>query len=146
MLRGSSETKIDEKGRLKVPSDFRKIFESSWGRDVFITSVMGDHALLYPLPVWEAVEARLLELPTTHRVRQRYLERVGYYGQQTRLDGQGRMVIPAKLREAAQIVGDVVVFGGLDHLQLWNRERFEQRLEQEPFTDEDFEVLEGRGI
>ncbi len=146
MLRGSSPTKIDAKGRLKVPTDFRRILTEAWGDEVFVTSVRGDLALLYPMPVWEAVESRLLALPATDRARQRYLERVNYFGQQGRLDAQGRIVVPQVLREAAGILGEVVVCGALDHLQVWNHQVFAQRLEGEPFTDEDFKDLTQKGV
>jgi len=51
MFRGSSPAKIDEKGRLKVPTDFRRFVEERYSRELFVTSVHGDCARLYPLPV-----------------------------------------------------------------------------------------------
>jgi MraZ protein len=146
MFRGSSVTKIDAKGRLKLPSDFRRVLEETWGRDVFVTSVRGEVAQLFPLPVWESIESRLLALPTTDRTRQRFLQRVNYFGQQSRLDAQGRLVINPILREAAGVAGEVVVCGNLDHLQIWNRDRFLNRLEEEPFTDEDYGDLSVKGV
>jgi len=146
MFRGSSITKIDAKGRLKLPSDFRRVLEQTWGRDVFVTSVRGDVAYLYPLPIWESIESRLLELPSTDRTRQRYLQRVSYFGQQGSLDAQGRLVINPVLREAAEMNGEVVVCGSLDHLEIWNRDRFVGGLEEQPFTDEDYENLSLKGI
>lgn len=101
---------------------------------------------MYPLPVWEAVEGRLLALPATDRTRQRYLERVSYYGQEGHLDAQGRIVMPPILREAAEIMGEVAVCGSLDHLQIWNRQRFSKRLEEEPFTEDDFSDLTAKGV
>ena len=146
MLRGSAEAKIDDKGRLKVPSNFRRYVEETWGRDVFITSVDGDHGVLYPLPVWEAFEERLMGLPSTNVQRQRYLERVGYFGQQAQLDAQGRMVVPARLRESAAIDGDIVLLGLGDRIAIWNRERFERRIMERPFTDDDFQALNAQGV
>lgn len=146
MFRGSMAAKIDDKGRLKVPQTFRRVLEESWGADVFTTSVLGESALIYPLPVWEGVEARLAELPATDRVKQRYLARVSYYGQQGRLDAQGRVVLPPILRQAADIDGEVVVCGALDHLEVWSHQSFVNRLQEEPFTEQDFLALSERGI
>ena len=146
MFRGSAPAKIDDKGRLKIPSDFLRSLEDRYGSELFITSVRGDCALVYPLPVWEEIENRLLSMPSTDRVRDRYLERVNYFGQQVKLDSQGRTVIPQILREAADVQGEVVVNGRLDHLVVWNHEKFAQKLEAQPFTDEDFDVLTERGI
>jgi len=85
-------------------------------------------------------------MPSTDRVRQRFLERVSYYGQQLRLDGQGRLVMPPILRESAGIAGEVVVSGSLDHLVVWNRDRFVRKLAEEPFTEDDFQALALRGV
>jgi MraZ protein len=146
MFRGSAPTKIDDKGRLKIPTDFRRLLEERYGADLFVTSVTGDSALLYPLPVWEEIEQRLAAMPSTDRVKARYLERVNYFGQQVRLDQQGRILIPQILREKASINGDVVVSGQLNHLVVWNHERFASRLDEQPFTDEEFRALSEQGI
>ncbi len=146
MFRGSAPAKIDDKGRLKIPTDFRRLLEDRWGPDLFVTSVQGESALVYPLPVWEEIEQRLSSLASTDPTRVRYLERVNYYGQQVRLDVQGRILIPQILRESASVNGDVVVSGQLDHLVVWNHERFVSRLQEQPFTDEDFRALSTQGI
>ena len=135
MFRGSASAKIDDKGRLKIPTDLRRRLQDQYGAEVFITSVLGDSVYIYPLSVWEDHEARLAALPSTDRVKQRYLERVSYFGQQTRLDAQGRVVIPPILRERAEMEGEVVVSARLDYLEVWNRSRMEERLTEEPFTD-----------
>jgi MraZ protein len=146
MFRGSTVATIDEKGRLKVPTEFRRHLEEIHGADFFVTSVRGDKALLYPLPVWEEIEARLGALPATDPTRQRFLERVNYFGSQVRLDGQGRLLLPPILRAAVAMQGEVIVTAQIDHLELWNRERFERRLADQPFTDDDFRALAERGI
>ena len=146
MLRGSAPAKIDEKGRLKIPTDFRRVIEERYGPELFVTSVTGEAALLYPLPVWEEIEARLASMPSTDRTKTRFLERVSYFGQQAHLDVQGRLLLPQILRESAAMSGDVVVSAHLDHLVVWNRERFVARLEQQPFTEDDFRALSERGI
>ena len=146
MFRGSAPTKIDEKGRLKVPTDFLRVLEEQFGRDLFVTSVEGDCVHLYPLSVWERIEARLLAMPSTSPARQRYLERVNFFGQQVRLDNQGRLVIPQPLREKTGMQGDVVVNGGLDRLLVWNLERIEKRLEEQPMTEDDLRALSEAGI
>lgn len=146
MFRGSAPAKIDEKGRLKLPTQFRRFVDERYGDEMFVTSVLGDSALLYPLPVWEEIESRLAAVPSSDPTKARYMERVSYYGQQVKLDAQGRLVVPQILRESAGISGEVVVSAQLDHLRVWNRERFEKRLAEQPFTEEDFRALTERGI
>lgn len=146
MFRGSAQTKVDPKGRLKLPTEIRRTLEERWGTEVFLTSVAGDCAHLYPLPVWEELEARLAKVPSSDRTKQRFLERVNHFGQQLRLDSQGRVVVPPILRASAGISGDVVVSGRMDYLEIWNRERFDKKLAEEPFTSEDFQALAERGV
>lgn len=146
MFRGSAPAKIDDKGRLKVPTAFRRVLEERFGRELFLTSVVGDSVQLYPLQVWEEFEQRLAQLPSTDRTKRRYLERVAYFGQQAQLDSQGRVVVSPLLRESADMTGEVVVAGRLDHLEVWNHERLLARFREQPFTDEDFAYLSERGI
>ena len=146
MFRGSAPAKIDDKGRLKVPTEFRRHIEERYGSEVFITSVAGDCAFVFPVPVWEEREARLQAMPTTDPVRRRYLERTNYYGQQSVLDAQGRVVIQPLLRTSAGMDGEVVVSANLDHLVVWNLERLQKRFEDQPFTDDDFRYLSEHGV
>ena len=131
-----------------MPAEFRRLLEESFGSntELFITSTTGESALLYPLSEWEKVEQRLAAMPSASRAKQRYLETVNYFGQQLRLDAQGRVVVPQILRERAEMVGDVVVSGRLEHLEIWNRERFEEKLRAEPLAEEDFKALADFGI
>ena len=118
MFRGSTVATIDEKGRLKVPTEFRRHLEEIHGPDSFVTSVRRDKALLYPLPVWEEIEARLGVLPATDPTRQRFLERVNYFGSQVRLDGQGRLLLPPILRAARSVTVTLVLIAALFGLRL----------------------------
>jgi MraZ protein len=145
-LRGSAPARIDDKGRLKIPTLFRGVIHDQQGPDVFVTSVEGDSVRIYPMPVWRAVEEKLANMPNNHPSRLKFLDRVNYYGQTSELDGQGRIVIPPALRESAAIVGDVRVFGRIDYLEVWNGDRFAQRLQQQPWTDEDALRLAQFGI
>lgn len=145
-LRGSAPARIDDKGRLKVPTIFRGVIHDQQGPDVFVTSVTGRSVLIYPMPVWLELEQKLSRMPNNHPSRLKFLDRVNFYGQTSELDGQGRIVIPTALRESAAIVGDVRVFGRINHLEVWNGDRFMQKLELEPWTDEDGLRLSEHGI
>ena len=146
MFRGSQQARIDDKGRLKVPSDFRSVLEDRYGTRLFVTSHFGESVLVYPLPVWEEVERKLLALPSTLEERDRLLEAVNYYGAPTELDAQGRILIPQRLRESALMVGDVDVMGKLTILEVWNHERLRARVEGKPLTKADLAVLAAAGV
>ena len=145
-LRGSALTRVDDKGRLKIPTVFRASFQDIHGPDVFVTSVTGESVRIYPMPVWLEVEQRLLKMPASHPSRGKFLDRVSYYGQTSELDTQGRIVVPQLLRDSASIVGDVRVFGKLDYLEVWNEERFAQKLARDQWTDDDGYKLSEHGI
>jgi len=145
-LRGSALTRVDDKGRLKIPTIFRASFHDLHGPDVFVTSVTGESVRIYPMPVWLEVEQRLLKMPASHPSRGKFLDRISYYGQTSEIDAQGRIVVPPLLRDSASIVGDVRVFGKLDYLEVWNEERFAQKLARDQWTDEDATRLSEHGI
>ena len=146
MLRGNSPARIDEKGRLKIPSTFRSFIEQQYGRDVYITSLSGDSVRIYPMAVWLAVEQRIAAMPSTHPSRAKFLDRVNYFGQVAQIDTQGRVVIHQRLRDSAEMAGEVDVFGQYDYLDIWNHERFTAKLIREPYTDEDARALAQFGI
>lgn len=146
VLMGHSPAKIDEKGRLKVPADFRKVIEDKYGKDCFITSTDGESALVYPLPVWFEFQARLAKVPSASVAKAKLLERVNYFGQVASLDVQGRITVPAVLRDVAKIADDVVVLGSQDHLIVWNEDKMKKRLTEQPLTEEDFKELELHGV
>jgi MraZ protein len=145
-LRGSAPARIEDKGRLKVPTAFRAVIQDQQGPDVFVTSLTGECVRIYPMQVWLDIERKLSQIPDNHPARLKFLDRVNYYGQASELDGQGRIVIPQHLRESASIVGDVRVFGRVSYLEVWNEERFLQRLQRDPWTDEDGLRLSEHGI
>ncbi len=147
MLRGNHPARIDEKGRLKIPNGFRVLVESQYGAEIFVTSVTGEYVRLYPMAVWLEIERKLADVPSTNPAKQRFLDRVNFFGQALAMDRQGRVVIPTLLREAAAMAGEVSVLGLQNHLAVWNQKRLHERLfKKEPFTEEDGKVLSEFGI
>ena len=146
VFRGNAPASMDDKGRLKVPTMFRQPLESKYGRDLFVTSLTGEFVRIYPLPVWLEIEQKLGEMPSTHPARVRFLDRVNYYGQSVELDAQGRVLIPVRLRNSATMTGEVDVLGQFNCLDVWNHERFEAKLQREPYTDDDARALSEFGI
>ena len=55
-FRGSYELKLDDRGRIKIPSKYLSVLEEQYGKELYITSINGDRVFLYPLEVWEAIE------------------------------------------------------------------------------------------
>ena len=146
MFRGHEQARIDDKGRLKVPNIFRSLVESKYGRELFLTSLTGEYVRIYPMPVWLEKEEKLGQMPSTHPARLRFLDRVNFFGQQVELDAQGRVLIPARLRETATMAGDVDVLGLYNFLDVWNHDRFLIKMQREAYTDDDARALAEFGI
>jgi MraZ protein len=146
MLRGNYTARMDSKGRLKVPTPFRRLVEEKHGTAVYVTSLTGENVRIYPLPEWEAIEQRLALLPSMDPARRKFLDRTNYYGQQMAMDGQGRILIHPLLRKSAGIYGDVAVLGYLTYLEVWELEKFQQRLLSDPYTEEDEAAIARLGI
>lgn len=146
MLRGNYPARVDDKGRLKIPSGFLQLLETNYGSEVFVTSLTGENARVYPMDIWTEIERKLADIPNSHPSKMRFLDRVHFFGQATGLDRQGRLLIPTTLRESAQMNGNVDVLGKYNFLEIWNHDRFLEKLSNEPFTDEDGRTLADFGI
>ncbi|MGH9346323.1 MAG: division/cell wall cluster transcriptional repressor MraZ [Vicinamibacterales bacterium] len=129
-----------------MPTIFRGVIQDQHGSDVFVTSLTGESVRIYPMPVWLEIERKLSLMPANHPSRLKFLDRVNYFGQGIELDPQGRISIPGHLRDSGSIVGDVRVFGRIDYLEVWNEERFLQKLQRETWTDDDGLRLAEHGI
>jgi MraZ protein len=128
MFRGNNPTRMDEKGRLKLPADFKRQVEEEYGPKFYITSVDGKRARLYPMKEWEAVEAALMKMSPMDPVRERFLDVTTYYGQMVEMDSQGRMLIPQLIRDLAGLQGDVEVMGKMDRLEVVKKDVLEEQL------------------
>jgi MraZ protein len=131
MFRGNYPTRMDEKGRLKMPADFKHELDEVYGTKFFITSFDGKRAKLFPMKTWEGIEKSIQKLATTDPIRKRFLDVTNYYGQPGEMDAQGRLLIPQRLRDAVKATGVVCVLGAQDHLELVNEESFEAELRGE---------------
>jgi MraZ protein len=146
MFRGNHPTRVDEKGRLKVPAEFKRVIDEKYGQQFYITSLDGKVAQIYPFEEWERIEQKLASLSTFNPTKKKFLSRVNYWGQQVEMDGQGRLLIPQLLREGAAIKGEVAVLGNLTYLEVRNAELFRKEIETEQFTPDDEKTLDELGI
>ena len=146
MFRGNHPTRVDEKGRLKVPAEFKRVIDEKYGAQFYITSLDGKVAQVYPFEEWERIEQKLAGLSTFNPAKKKFLSRTGYWGQQVEMDGQGRLLMPQLLRDAAQIKGEVAVIGFQSYLEVRNLEAYRKEIEDEKFTPEDEKTLDELGI
>jgi len=122
MFYGEFDYKIDDKGRIPIPPRFRNALKDGVvlapGAEKCITA--------YTLPEWKKLSTALTGSSLT-RSKMRRLSRVLFATAfNTKIDGQGRIAIPAPLREHAEIVDDVVVAGANTYLEIWNKILWEE--------------------
>ena len=142
MLIGNYTAKIDKSGRIKIPEKFRAAIEEEYGKDVFITSLTDEAVQIYPLSVWErmtgvAKEGALHLRPDIRR----FLLRVNRKGAKHEIDSKGRVLLTQALRGTARLEEEVEVIGLNNHLEVWNGDLLDEKLEKKPLTDEDFEKI-----
>jgi transcriptional regulator MraZ len=145
MLRGSHLATVDEKGRVKIPAEYLAELRRS-GKQFYVTSENGDHARVYPMKTWEGIEQKLAKLSSHNQAKQKFLARTNYFGQVVELDGQGRILIPPVLRDAAEMKGEVTVSSQLTYLEIWNHARYLEHMKNNPLTADDVKVLDQLGI
>ena len=128
MFRGNNPAKVDDKGRLKIPSGFKTLLDAANVTQFYITSTDGKSAQIWPLQECEKQEKMLAEYSTLDDAVEKYLNLTSYYGQQVEMDSQSRVVIPQILRDKAKLDAEVVVLGKLVFLEVQNEKEFEMRL------------------
>jgi len=117
---------LEEKGRLIIPAPFREIISSSYSPRLYITNAAFDRCLhIYPYEEWVRLEEKVRGLPRMLEEVRLFMRRVIASAQECNMDKQGRLLIPAALREDAGINGEVVVVGQIDKIEIWDRKEWD---------------------
>lgn len=128
MFRGIHQITLDAKGRLSIPAKLRAFFEEESENKLVMTADIEKNLMIYTLPQWEAVEAKLTKLPSLDK-KARQLKRLFMgYASELELDGTGRVLIPVMLREYAGLDKKVTLVGMGNKFELWSAERWESQL------------------
>ncbi len=146
MFRGNNPARVDEKGRLKLPAEFKRRIDEVYGNQFFITSRDGKVAQIYPMREWERVEAKLALMPNSDPAKKKLMLRINYFGQTAEMDTQGRLLLPQILRETAKLTTDVSVFGMHKYLEIHNSDAVVEEIANEPITPDDDKALAAFGL
>ncbi|SRR6266568_2160140 len=141
MFRGNCPTRLDDKGRLKVPADFKREIDKSYDGQFYITSFDGAVIKMYPLKEWEAFEQKITSNGPSHGELEKFKNVTSYYGQIVEMDTQGRLTIAEWLRNKFGLKGDVAVIGKWDHIEIRVMESFSKDVEANPLTPADMNTL-----
>lgn len=140
-FRGSYTLKIDDRGRIIVPSRYRTILETQFGSEVYLTSANDDHILFYPLHIWEIIEQNIGKIQLRTRRVEDFVRVTGYWGTESELDPKGRILIPPDLREKIKLKDSVLIIGQIDHIAIWNSEVFEEKYASKSFSDSEMDEV-----
>ncbi len=121
---GRYEHSLDDKGRIILPAKFRAHFEHGG----YLTEYQDGCLSLWTPDQFELQMDSMTERATSGRSDRNLVRLWASTSHELEIDRQGRMAIPARLREFAGLVGDVLVLGAIDRVELWNRETWEEKV------------------
>lgn len=142
MFMGEYQYSIDHKGRLVIPVKLR---EAKPMRKFVLTRGLDNCLFLYPLDEWKALEEKVKSLPMSKGEARLFTRLLASGAVESAIDKQGRISIPANLREYASINNeaykDVVIIGALNRIEIWAREKWEEYVKR---SERSFEEIAER--
>ena len=131
MFRGVSYVTIDTKGRMSVPVRYREQLSQLCNGEVVVTIDTEENCLmLYPLPAWNDVERKIEALPTFNKAARRIQRLLIGHATDIQMDGSGRLLLPAPLREYALMEKKLVLLGQINKIEIWSESHWLSRREQ----------------
>jgi MraZ protein len=127
VLLGEYRLSLDDKGRLSVPAVLRHTLRELYAPDehtLILTKYFENCLVIYPKAVWLEIQAQLLELHNDASTRA-FLRQFCASASVCNLDRQGRILIPPKLRQYAEIDSEALMIGVVRKLELWSLARWE---------------------
>lgn len=117
---------VDPKGRIIIPAPFREILTSNYSSKLYITNAPFDKCLyIYPMEEWNKLQEQVRTKPRSDEAIRFFLRRVIASAVETEMDKQGRILVPAALREDANINSNVVMAGQIERIELWDRNEWD---------------------
>lgn len=152
MFRGAHQGSVDDKFRLKMPALVRSALLAKYENPaVFITSLSGKDVRIYPVSEWEAVERRLSQPnenagPMDGDLKTKILLQANHHGADGALDNQGRILIPASLREEAGMRGEVHLQWSRNHIVVLSADAYRTRLAGATLTEDEIARAANWGV
>ncbi len=123
MFRGASKVTLDAKGRMAIPTRHRAALKEDCDGQLVVTVDPSNCLLVFPLPVWEELERRLIKLPALKRKARSYQRMLLGYATEVEVDAQGRILVSKELREFAGITRNAMLMGQGNKFELWDEEK-----------------------
>jgi MraZ protein len=136
MFRGATKVTLDDKGRMVIPTRYRKELSERAQGKLTITVDRDQCLVLYPLPDWEITEQKLMSLPSLNPQARKLQRLMVGHATELELDGHGRVLVPPELREIAQLGQRGWLIGQGNRFELWDEARWNSRRDLWLSTDE----------
>jgi MraZ protein len=127
VFKGTHHYRIDAKGRLPVPAPFRRALDER-NESRVVATLLDQCLAVYPSAEWHRLERQLEALPAFNRSAKALSRLLLSRAADCELDSQGRILLPAPLREAAGLEREAVVIGVLNRFEVWHPERWQSFL------------------
>ena len=140
MIRGATSLNLDSKGRLAIPTRYRDAIVSRCeGKMVVTVNNTKEHCLwLYPMDEWDKVEEKIVALPSFNSDHQKLKRFLLGYASDVDMDGSGRILLPAPLREFAMMTKSILLVGQGNKFEIWSEELWAARRSQ--WLQEEFDT------
>ncbi len=126
LFRGRYQHSLDDKGRVAIPGRYREILDGVPGDPTLIVTAETDECLsVYPVAAWQELERKIMALPQMNGDLKTYLRFVVGWATECVPDRQGRILLPAPLRDYAHLGRDVWFVGILDKFEIWDGSRLQ---------------------
>lgn len=129
---GKYEYQMDEKGRVSLPSAFRREAD---GDGFVLLQWEKPYLTLFPSAVWGEVQERLVEFRKKERAAWHHVREIVSNAVEVAPDKQGRILVPSWLKEAASLDGRVLLSGNIDRVELWNPDVYRETVEAASAAD-----------
>jgi MraZ protein len=141
MFRGINYINLDAKGRLAIPTRYRDRLMQHCSGEMVVTIETEERCLLiYPQPEWEDIQRKVEALPSLNRATRRLQRLLIGHATDIQLDGSGRILLPAPLREYAGLDKKTVLLGQGHKLELWSEEHWETQRDEWLGDQSDLEI------
>ena len=142
MFTGEYRHSVDDKGRLAVPAKFR----AQLGVGAVVSRWLDACLAIHTLDGWNGLSAKVAALPITDPTARRFSRLIFAGAAEVELDRQGRILLPAYLREQIELGADAVIVGSRDHAEIWVPATWDAYTAQMDDPDELAQAFQGLGI
>ncbi|MEJ2114776.1 MAG: division/cell wall cluster transcriptional repressor MraZ [Gammaproteobacteria bacterium] len=130
MFQGINDLNLDAKGRMSLPARYRESLQESCDGSLVITVDVDKCLLIYPMPEWQVIQQKLMQLPSINKQVRRLQRLLLGHATECDVDANHRMLLPPPLRNFANLSKHAVLIGQGNKFELWDKETWEKMRER----------------